>query len=367
MSMSEAGCEGAVERLWKNKLFVSGIYVLLGLIILYMLYLLRPMIGEVYDFLKAILAPFFLAMIIAYVLNPVVTLLNERKVPRTMAVLLIYAVFIISVTVILMNVIPMLLKQLEELNTQMPHINAKAENLMNGLNRSSLLPPSVRSGVNTWMYALEERLAKGISEFMDNIGATLNMLFIALIVPFLIFYILKDFDVFERTVIAYVPKSHRKHMVMMFKDIDTALGNYIRGQFIVCVIIGVLAYIGYLIIGMPYALLLALFVAVFNIIPYLGPYFGAAPALIAASTISIKMMIMVAVVNTICQILEGNIISPQVVGRTLHMHPLAIIFALLVGGEVAGVAGLILAVPFFAAMKVVLQHVFTYYVRRKTT
>lgn len=344
-----------------------GIYTLLGLLILYMLYMLRPVIGNIYDFLKAIMAPFLIAMIIAYVLNPIVTLLNDRKVPRTMAVLLIYAVFIISVVVILMNMIPMLIEQVEELNEQMPHINAKAEHLINGINHSSLLPPSIRSGVHEWMYSFEGRLSKGMSEFIDNIGQTINVLFIALIVPFLIFYILKDFDVFERTVIAYVPKSHRKQMVMMFKDIDTALGNYIRGQFIVCIIIGVLAYVGYLIIGMPYALLLALFVAVFNIIPYLGPYFGAAPALIAASTISWKMVLFVAIVNTACQILEGNVISPQVVGRTLHMHPLAIIFALLVGGELAGVVGLILAVPFFAAMKVVLQHLFTYYIRRKTT
>ncbi|WP_019423629.1 AI-2E family transporter [Paenibacillus sp. OSY-SE] len=355
-----------MERFWKNRLFVYGVYILLGLIIVYILLLLKPLIGHVYGVMKAVLAPFFIAMIIAYVLNPVVTLLNERKVPRTMAVLLIYAVFIASLTVILINMIPMLMKQLEELNNQMPHLNAKAEKLMDGLSQSSIMPPSVRSGLNDWLYAFEERLGKGISNFMDNIGATINMLFIALIVPFLIFYILKDFDVFERTIIAYVPKSHRKHMVMMLKEIDTALGNYIRGQFLVCVIIGVLAYIGYMIVGMPYALLLALCVAIFNIIPYLGPYFGAAPALIVASTISLKMLIFVAVVNTICQILEGNIISPQVVGRTLHMHPLVIIFALLVGGELAGVVGLILAVPFFAALKVVLSHVFTYYIWRKT-
>ncbi|WP_028596043.1 AI-2E family transporter [Paenibacillus assamensis] len=355
-----------MERLLKNKLFVYGIYMLLGLLILYMLYLLRPVIGHLYTFFKAIFAPFFLAMIIAYVLNPIVSLLNDRKVPRTIAVLLIYAVFVFSVTIILMNAIPMLLTQLEELNQQMPQLNAKAERFMNGLSQSSLMPPTLRTGMNEWMFMLEQRMSKGITHFIDNIGATINMLFVALIVPFLIFYILKDFDVFERTVVAYVPRSHRKHFVMMFKDIDAALGSYIRGQFLVCVIIGVLAYIGYWLIGMPYALLLALMVAIFNIIPYLGPYFGAAPALIVASTISFKMMLMVILVNTACQILEGNVISPQVVGRTLHMHPLSIIFALLVGGEIAGVVGLILAVPFFAALKVVLQHVFTYFVRRRT-
>jgi predicted PurR-regulated permease PerM len=186
-------------------------------------------------------------------------------------------------------------------------------------------------------------------------------------VPFLAFYILKDFQLIEKTVLAIVPKEKRKQVITLLVDIDTALGNYIRGQLLVCMIIGILAYAGYWMIGMPYALLLACLVAIFNIIPYLGPFFGAAPAIILASTISLKMVLMVAVVNTVCQILEGNVISPQVVGRSLNMHPLLIIFALLVGGELAGVVGLILAVPCFAVIKVVLQHLFMYYVHRRTT
>ena len=152
--------------------------------------------------------------------------------------------------------------------------------------------------------------------------------FIAFIVPFLAFYILKDFDVFERAVIHYVPKSHRKNTVRLLKDIDEALGSYIRGQLLVCLIVGILAYIGYLLVGMPYALLFASIVAITNVIPYLGPFIGAAPALLMASTVSVKMMLLVVIVNTVCQILEGNIISPQVVGRTLHLHPLADYFCL---------------------------------------
>lgn len=117
---------------------------------------------------------------------------------------------------------------------------------------------------------------------------------------------------------------------------------------------------------MPYALLFACVVAVFNIVPYLGPFLGAAPALVVAATISVKMVLYVVLVNTACQILEGNVISPQVVGRSLKMHPLLIMFALLVGGELAGVVGLILAVPVFAVIKVIVQHVFLYYVHRRT-
>jgi len=341
------------------------VYAILGLIVVYMLLLLKPIFVQVYAFLKAVLAPFFIAMIISYVLNPIVTMLSDRKMPRTVAVLLIYAVFCGSLVVVLMNVIPMFVEQLQELNEHAPELTVRAKNLVDDLN-NSMLPDSVQTGINNSIYKIEKKLSESVFDLVNNIGAMVNVLFVLFIIPFLSFYILKDFEVFERTVITYVPKSHRQHTVRLLKDIDAALGSYIRGQFLVCLIVGVLAYIGYWIIGMPYPLLLAAVVAVTNVIPYLGPFFGAAPALLMAATISVKMMILVVVVNTVCQILESNVVSPQVVGRTLHMHPLSIILALLVGGELAGIAGMILAVPIFAALKVIVQHIFAYYVRRRT-
>ncbi|MDQ0090053.1 putative PurR-regulated permease PerM [Paenibacillus anaericanus] len=354
-----------MEPIYKNKLFRYGVWTLLGLVILYFVWQLRPMIGLVYEFLKAIFAPFIIAMIISYVLNPVVRMLGGRKVPRTIAVLLIYAVFLVSLSVILMNVIPMFVEQLEELGEHLPELTLHTQQMMNRMD-NSILPGSIRMGMNNWFFQFEQRLAGGISDFLDNIGTTIGLVFNAFIVPFLIFYMLKDFEAFERIMLQYLPRTHRKSIVTLLKEIDEALGNYVRGQLLVCVIIGVLAYIGYMIVGMQFALLLAGFVAVCNIIPYVGPFLGAAPGLVMASTISWKMVLLVALVNTICQLVESNIISPQVVGKSLHLHPMLIIFALLVGGEVAGIPGLILAVPVFAVGKVVIQHFYAYYVRRKT-
>ncbi|GGA41622.1 AI-2E family transporter [Paenibacillus physcomitrellae] len=354
-----------MEPFYKSRLFRYGCWVLLSLIILYFIWLLRPLFGLVYSFLKAVLAPFLIAIIISYVLNPIVKMLNSRKVPRTMAVLLIYAVFLTSLTVILMNMIPMFIEQLGELGEHLPEFTMHTQQIMNKWD-NPMLPQGIRMGMNNWFYQAEQRLAAGISGFLDNIGTTIGVMFNAFIIPFLIFYMLKDFEVFERMLIRCLPKSHRKSIVGLLKEIDEALGNYVRGQFLVCVIIGVLAYAGYMIIGMPYALLFAGVVAVCNIIPYLGPFLGAAPAALVATTISWKMVLFVVIVNMACQIIESNIISPQVVGRTLHLHPMFIIFALLVGGEIGGIPGLILAVPFFAVIKVVIQHFYAYYIRRKT-
>lgn len=354
-----------MEPFYKNKLFRYGVWLLLGLIILYFIWLLRPMFFRIFEFLKAVFAPFAIALIISYVLNPVVRMLGGRKVPRTAAVLLIYAVFLTSLSVVLMNVIPMFIEQLEELGEHLPELTMHTQQMMDSWN-TGFLPGSIRMGMNNWFFQFENRLANGISAFLDNIGTTIGVVFNAFIIPFLIFYILKDFEVIERLIIQYLPRSRRKSIINLLKEIDEALGNYIRGQLLVCVIIGVLAYIGYIIIGMPFALLMAGVVAICNIIPYLGPFLGAAPAMVVATTISWKMVLLVLLVNMVCQMIESNVISPQVVGRTLHLHPLLIIFALLVGGEIAGIPGLILAVPFFAVIKVIIQHFYTYYVRRRT-
>jgi predicted PurR-regulated permease PerM len=353
-------------RFAQSRVFTVLIYTILCLLVLFLVVLVRPMLLSVYEFLKAVLAPFLVAMIISYMLNPIVNMLHDRKVPRTAAVLLIYAVFISVSAVILMNVIPMFMNQVEELNEHMPDLTMRAQSMVDHFNNNNVLPGSVRDGINKSITSMEKQVEERIADFLNNIGAVVNVLFIAMIVPFLAFYMMKDLDVFERAALQYVPRGSRKHVVRLMKDIDTALGSYIRGQLIVSLSIGVLAYIGYWIIGMPYPLLMAGFVALFDIIPYLGPFFGALPAMLMATTISWKMVLFVVLVNMICQNLESNVISPQIVGKTMRMHPLTIILVLLVGGELAGIVGMILAVPLYAAMKVVVQHVSAYYIHRKT-
>ncbi|KIL37224.1 permease [Cohnella kolymensis] len=355
-----------MNRFVQSRFFSVLIYTILLLLVLYLLSLVRPMIWSIYDFLRAVFAPFLIAMIISYMLNPIVNLLHNRKVPRTAAVLLIYAVFIAACVVILMNVIPMFIEQVKELNEHLPEMIMRAQTLFDQFNNNNDLPDSVRDGVNRSLAGLEHQIEVRIAGFLNNIDAIVNVLFIAMIVPFLAFYMMKDMDVFERAALKYVPRAQRKHTVRLLKDIDHALGSYIRGQLLVSIFTGVFAYIGYLLIGMPYPLLMAGFVALFDIIPYLGPFFGALPALLMAATISWEMVVLVIVVNMICQNLESNVVSPQVVGRTMRMHPLTIILVLLVGGELAGLVGMILAVPFYAAMKVIVQHIAAYYIHRKT-
>lgn len=355
-----------MDPFYRNKWFITLIYTLLALAVLYMFWQVRPLFKGIFSFLKTILAPFVIALMISYLLHPVVSMLNRRKVPRTVAVLLIYAVFLTSMGVILLNLTPVFINQAKELNEHLPELSMQAQGLVDQLNDSSFIPLSIRDGFNQSLAKLETGISQTVSEYISGIGNKIGVIFMALVIPFLAFYMLKDYRRLEQTALTAVPQTHRKKAVKLLLDIDTALGNYIRGQLLVCMIVGILAYTGYWLIKMPYPLLLASLVALFNIIPYLGPYLGAAPALIMASTVSMKMVLLVVVVNVAVQVLEGNVVSPQVVGKTLKMHPLLIIFALIIGGEVAGIVGLILAVPTFAVCKVIFQHVQSYYIERRT-
>lgn len=325
-----------------------------------MLMLISPVLASVYRFLKAVLLPFIVAMIISYILNPVVNVLHKRKMPRTVAVLLIYTMFIMVISVVLLNVIPMFMKQVKDLREHYPKFTIQAQRWTEDLKDNRLVPQSIRDGFQSSMHKAEQMMSGIVSRFLNGIGDTLNAVFVVFIIPFLTFYMLKDMEIIEKAAFAVVPRKHRGRVVELLVDIDKALGNYIRGQLFVCLITGALAYLGYWLIGLPYPLLLASLVALFNIIPFLGPFIGAAPAILMAATVSWQMVMFTIGINLSVQLLENNVISPQVVGRTLRLHPLLIIFALLVGGELGGILGMILAVPVFAVLKVIAKYIYVH-------
>lgn len=141
---------------------------------------------------------------------------------------------------------------------------------------------------------------------------------------------------------------------------DSALSSYIQGQLIVSFCVGLLAYIGYLIIGLEYALVLGVIAMVTNVIPFVGPWIGTFPALIVGLLTSPLQALLVIIVVVAVQQFESNLISPFVMGKALNMHPLTIIFVLLIGGQFGGLIGLIFAVPIYALLKVIVSHLYRY-------
>jgi predicted PurR-regulated permease PerM len=332
--------------------------VLISLLCVYLFSLLRGFFHDIWNVITVVLYPFLGALVVTYILQPVVDMLVRRRVPRTIAILLIYAVFALLLTIGLMHAIPTVTKQITQLTQTLPAQIEQANNWIDAvIKQKQYLPDAVRIGLERALTQAEQSFTGAIARIFTLISGAVNAIFAAFVVPFLVFYMLKDAKTIGRTVVRLFPSEKRDEVQELLAGIDDTLGSYIRGQLLVMLAVGILTYAGYLIIGMPYALLLAITLAVADIVPYLGPFIGAAPAIVLALLINPGLAIKVLIVNVIVQQCEGNLIAPQIMGKTLHLHPMAIVVALLVGGEIGGLLGLIAAVPVLAVGKVVWTHV----------
>ncbi|WJQ83511.1 AI-2E family transporter [Brevibacillus brevis] len=347
-----------MDELRRSRLFAAVVWVITLLVIGNLLWLLRPVLSQLLSLIKEVFVPVILGLVIAYLLHPIVQLLEKRRVPRLMAVLLIYGSFVLVITIAIINAIPVFTKQLVELSDDIPRLMDWYYTWMSEWEaRKYFLPESISKGVDRVIIQSNEGMSHSVSKLVDNAKHSMGKLFAFAIVPFIAFYFLKDMKQLHETGMSIVPKAYRKQVLMVLRDINESLGKYIHGQMMVALIVGVFAYLGYWWIGMPYPFVLAAFVCLTNIIPYIGPLIGAAPAVVIAITISTKTLLLVVVVNLIIQIVEGNILSPNIVGRSLHLHPLLIILALLVGETVGGIIGLIVAVPILAVCKVIVSRI----------
>ncbi|GEC92305.1 MULTISPECIES: AI-2E family transporter [Brevibacillus] len=347
-----------MDELRRSRLFAAAVWLIALLVIGNLLWLLRPVLSQLFSLIKEVLVPVILGLVIAYLLHPIVQLLEKRRVPRLMAVLLIYGSFVLVITIAIINAIPIFTKQLVELSDDIPRLMDWYYTWMSEWEaRKYFLPDSISRGVDRVIIQSNEGMSHSVAKLVENARHSMGKLFAFAIVPFIAFYFLKDMKQLHETGMSIVPKAYRKQVLIVLRDINESLGKYIHGQMIVALIVGVFAYLGYWWIGMPYPFVLAAFVCLTNIIPYIGPLIGAAPAVVIAITISTKTLLLVIVVNLIIQIVEGNILSPNIVGRSLHLHPLLIIMALLVGETVGGIIGLIVAVPILVVCKVIVSRI----------
>ena len=188
-------------------------------------------------------------------------------------------------------------------------------------------------------------LQSGLTSF---VSALTGFVLAIVTVPFILFYLLKDGEKLPKVIINMLPPRMRKEAAIIAHDADHQISSYIQGQILVAICIGIMVSIGFFIIGMEYALLLGVLAMFTSVVPYLGPIIAITPAVIIAIVSSPFMIVKLAVVWTIVQLVEGKFISPQIMGKSLQIHPITIIFVLLTAGSLFGVAGVVLGIPGYA-------------------
>lgn len=342
----------------KDKALYAAVLTLLVLGCLLLLGQLRPLLVDLWNIVGAVLLPLVIAVIATYVLRPVVDALVRRQVPRTIAILLIYAVFSVALGLVVVNIVPLITQQITLFVKQLPGFVSLFDHFLDNMSFATrVLPNGVRLGLEKAVSSAEGALVGWFSATLLGVKSLLGGLISALIIPFFAFYLLKDYTLFTQLVVRLFPRASRDTVARILVGVDESLGRYVRGQLFVMLLVGIATFVGLLIVRMPNALLLSVFVALTNIIPYVGPFIGAAPALLMAFGVSTDMLIKVLLVNLVVQQLEGNVFSPWIMGRTMKLHPLLILLGVMLAGQVGGILGLIFAVPILAVVKVILEQV----------
>ncbi|KOP78788.1 AI-2E family transporter [Cytobacillus solani] len=350
-----------LEKRW----FKSMIAIILFLIIVFLLNKNQFILTPIVVLLKTIFLPFVVAGILFYLCRPLVNWLEKKKVPRWIAILVAYVAIILIIYGIIRLVGPVINDQLERFVDNLP---AMVSTVMDGVkyvqeNRSTF-PDFVQEAFLKASTELETRLesnagniANGILGVFGWIGGFINTIFYLVLVPFILFYMLKDSHRFAPSVAVLFPQSKRDHVKNILKEMDKTISTYIQGQMLVSIIVGVLLYIGYLIIGLNYSLVLAMFGMFTNVIPFLGPYIAVVPAFLVALFQDPVMALYVAIIMLVAQQIEGNIVSPNIMGKTLKIHPLTIIVLILSAGNFMGIIGIIFVIPAYSIAKVLVVNI----------
>ena len=312
-----------------------------------------------------ILAPFIVAFVLAYILNPFVSWLEKRRVRRRYAVAIVFVTILGGVAAVLFLVLPRLYMEITKLATVLPQTISNLAAILASF-RENLhaagLPSKVTLALDQHLAEIEVALVNAFDKILDNLPKRLSSVSLLMISPVLAIYFLLDWDKISNFFLRLVPRSGRIQWQRILQDISYVVRSYIRGDVIVAIIVGILTAIGVKLVGMDYALLIGAICAITDLIPYFGPIIGAVPAILLALTKSPLMAVKVAVVLIVVQQLESNVISPKIVGDQVGLHPLWIVFALLAGGELWGVIGMLLAVPAAGIIQVIIRHIYRYLV-----
>ncbi len=342
-------------KLWDNVWFRLIVVLGLSALLLWLCYELRR-----------ILIPLALAFIVAYIFNPLVDSLEKRKIPRALTIAALLVLILAVLAGSLLIVVPRLVRETSDLvQSVQQNFPAIQRELQDALVRfsNSHVAEKVTAGIEDALGALQDRIPQMLQSMQKVLGSIVTGTFgvVGSIVNFLLFavvsvYLLNDFNKVTAKAKQLIPLAHKEYVLGIMERIDANLRSFFRGQLITCTILAVLYAIGLSIVGVPFALLIAVVGGYGQVVPYLGTALAIAPAaLLALIEFGDFVHPLAAVlVFAVGQTLEGFVITPKIMGESVGLHPVVIILAILVFGNLLGFLGVLLAVPLAAVLKVLL-------------
>jgi predicted PurR-regulated permease PerM len=338
-------------------------------VLVLVIYYLFETVRWVFYALTGVLLVVVLAIFFAYLIAPLIELVrrmfstpkNERLLPRTAAIAVVYLIIFGSLGLGAWVLTPRLGTQMAELTQQAPGYITNAQERASRLNRALAdlnLPKAVRDSANKTVNGAIDDAGRYITgEGFTNAINVLGYLPYLVLIPILAFFFLKDADSFRRSALMMLPQGRiRWRGDELFQDINSTLAAYIRAQLISCLLIGSVCTTAFALLGVRYALVLGLVAGMFEFIPLLGPVVVAVLAGTVAGFDSASKALGVLLFLGVLRIVQDYVLYPRIIGSGIHLHPLAVILAILAGHELAGVAGIFLAIPVIAVLTVTYRH-----------
>lgn len=327
-------------------------------------FLFRP-IGS---FLEIVLLPMILTGLLYYLLNPMVDWMEKHKISRTVGISILFVLISLLIIWGLAVAIPSIQEQVTSFAQNLPSNIQKIEGQVTGLlqdQRFEQFRPTaleMLNKVNDQIVAYAQKFSTSAVNWASNLISTASQIIVAiLIMPFILFYLLRDGQYLNTHITQYLPTKWREPIGTVLSDVNGQLSNYVRGQVTVAIIVALMFSVMFSIIGLSYPITFGVMAGFLNLIPYLGSFLAMIPAVILGLIAGPIMLIKVLVVFMIEQTIEGRFVTPLIIGSSLSIHPITILFVLLTAGQMYGVLGVLLGIPIYASIKVLVKAAFEWY------
>ena len=352
------------KKLW----FQVGIGILISLLILKYFLEIYWIFNPIIIIFKTILVPLLLGGVLYYVTEPIQRYMEKKGAPRWASITTIFILLIGLLGGLLLLIGNPITQQVNNLVKNAPYLGEKIEELANYIldNRDNL-PPQVSEFVTTISNSIQEITVTASKYLVSFVSGAVSATFTLILVPFFFIFMLKDHEKFAPNIYGIFTGPRREWLKEVLSEIDTVLRSYVQGQVLISFILATMMLIGYLIIGLEYALLLAIFAFFMNMIPFIGPWVSLVPAVIVALLQDPVLAIWVCVITLVAQQVESNLVTPNIMGRSLDIHPLTVISLVLAAGNIAGFIAIIVAIPTYAVLKVIVVNIYEERKRIKET
>lgn len=313
---------------------------------------------------SGILLPFVAGMVLAYFLDPVADWLQRLGLSRLMATVVILIAFIVVVVLAFVILVPVLATQMADFARKLPEYLTRLQSLITSFDpkwleqRFGVNAAGLRDGLNSLLTSGFSLLTTVFTSIWSSGVALVSVVSLFVVTPVVAFYMLLDWDRMVAEVDGWVPRDHVETVRALARDINTATAGFVRGQGTLCLVLGAMYATGLTLTGLNFAILIGFFAGLISFIPYVGSLTG---LVLAVGVAFVQfwpdwaMVVLVACVFFVGQFIEGNILQPRLVGKSVGLHPVWLMFALFAFGALFGFVGLLIAVPASAAIAVLVR------------